>query len=99
MAKYDVYRHPSGNGYLVDCQANLLSDFNTRFVVPLLSATETRPRAPRLNPVLDVDGEPHILVTQFAGSIAVRLLGEPVASLIDEDLKINNAIDMLLSGY
>lgn len=99
MAKYDVYHQPSGDGYLLDCQADLLSNLNTRFVVPLFPAEVAYRTAPRLNPVLNVGGEPHVMVTQFAGSIPVRALGERVTSLIDQDLAINNAIDMLLSGY
>ena len=37
MAKYDVYRL-RGDTLVVDCQADLLSDLQTRFVVPLIPA-------------------------------------------------------------
>jgi toxin CcdB len=67
MAKFDVYALAQGRGYLIDCQANLLSDLNTRFVVPLLPLEEAPKPAARLNPVFDIAGEPHVMVTQFAG--------------------------------
>ena len=38
MARFDVYRNPEGSGYLLDVQADLLSDLNTRVVVPLIPA-------------------------------------------------------------
>ena len=36
MPQYGVYRNPEGNGYVLDVQADVNSDFNTRVVVPLL---------------------------------------------------------------
>lgn len=35
MAKFDLYPAPDG-GYWIDCQSDLLSGLNSRFVVPLL---------------------------------------------------------------
>lgn len=53
MAKFDVYARPNGAGYLLDCQADLLSDLSTRFVIPLLPLDEAPTPAARLNPVFD----------------------------------------------
>lgn len=36
MPQYGVYRNPEGTGYVLDVQADVNSDFNTRVVVPLL---------------------------------------------------------------
>ena len=96
MEKYDAYRPPSGMGYLVDCQGNLLNNLYTRVVVPIFPAAEAERGAPRLNPILDVCGEPQVMFTQFAGSMPIR---ERVTSLIEQNLAIDNAIDMLLNGY
>jgi toxin CcdB len=38
------------------------------------------------------------MVTQYAGAIEVRELGEKVASLADRDHEIINALDFLLTG-
>lgn len=83
MAKYDVVRRRTGAGYLLDCQADLLSQLNTRFVVPLLPVREAPKPAARLNPVFELEGKSYVMVTQFAAAIPVAELGERVASLGD----------------
>jgi toxin CcdB len=98
MAKFDVLRRRSGAGYLLDCQADLLGQLNTRFVVPLLPA-ESAPRpAARLNPTFELESQPHVMMTQLAAAVLVAELGEKVGSLIDRDVEISNALDILISG-
>jgi toxin CcdB len=99
MAKYDVFARRSGAGYLLDCQADLLSRLNTRFVVPLLPAGEAPKPAARLNPVFELEGKSCVMVTQFAAAVPAAELGERVASLRDRDTAILNALDMLISGF
>jgi toxin CcdB len=98
MARFDVYLSRDG-GYLLDCQANVLSDLNTRFCIPL-QPFEVAPLAGRrLNPEFKVEGTMLRMVTQFAASVPVRELGPPVANLNDQHAVIMNAIDMLTTGY
>ncbi len=100
MARFDVYRDRHGPGLMLDCQANIISSIlTTRFVVPLLPPDMSPKPAGRLNPLFEIDERPYIMVTQFAAAVPARDLGEPVASLIDQDTAIIGAIDMLLSGY
>ena len=99
MAKFDVFRRRSGEGYLLDCQADLLSQLNTRFVVPLLPAGQAPKPAARLNPLVEIRGEPHVMMTQFAAAILVCELGERIGSLGDQNIAIVNALDMLISGF
>lgn len=99
MAKFEVFRRRAGPGYLLDCQADLLSQLNTRFVVPLLPVVEAPKPAARLNPVFELEGESHVMMTQFAAAVPVTELGERTASLIDHDTDIINALDMLISGF
>ena len=98
MAKFDVYARP-GAGLLLDCQADLLSDLNTRFVVPLLPEAEAPRPAGRLNPVFMIEGERVVMATQYASPVATRELGAKVASLASEQDEIGNALDMLISGF
>jgi toxin CcdB len=99
MARFVAHARRDGTGLLLDCQADLLAELNTRFVVPLL-AQETAPRpAARLNPIFEIDGVPHVMMTQFASAIYSGELGEPVASLADRGDEILNALDMLISGF
>lgn len=99
MARFDVYERPGGAGFLIDCQADVLSYLNTRFVVPLLPPEGAPIPATRLNPSFTIGGEAVIMYTQFASSVIMRELGSPVTSLADEQATIMNAIDMLLTGY
>lgn len=99
MARFDVYARRGAAGFLLDCQADLLSELNTRLVVPLLpEAAAPRPAA-RLNPLFSVRGEKVVMVTQFAAAIPVRELGERVGSLLSEQDAIGNALDMLICGF
>lgn len=91
-------RADHGPGYLLDCQANLLAHLNTRFVVPLLQLDAAPKPARVLNPVLEIDGAPHVMATQFASAVLVRELGPRVVSLADGDTAIDNALDLLLTG-
>lgn len=97
MARFDVYALKSG-GYVLDCQADLLSDLNTRFVVPLLPENEAPPPARQLNPVFEIAGKNHVMATQFCAAISMSELGGKAASLQSEDSRIMNALDMLISG-
>jgi toxin CcdB len=99
MAKFDVYARPDAAGFLLDCQADLLSDLSTRFVIPLMPLDEAPVPAARLNPVFELQGGQYVMATQFAASILASELGASVGSLLSEDMPIGNAIDMLLSGF
>jgi len=99
MAKFDVYRLRRGDGLVLDCQANLLGDLNTRFVVPLLAEDAAPKPAARLNPTFPVGGRRQVMMTQFAAAIPARDLGDRVVSLLDEQDAIGAALDMLISGF
>ncbi len=98
MARFDVHRRLDGPGYLIDLQADILRDLNTRFVAPLLPPDEAPRPAVRLNPVVTVEGQPHIMATQFAGAVRVADLGPCVGSLLAEDTAIVAALDMLIGA-
>ncbi|HUB13614.1 MAG TPA: CcdB family protein [Acetobacteraceae bacterium] len=100
MARLDVYRSPgrSGQGYVVDVQADLLSGLATRVVVPLLPAGSLQAAARDLNPVFDIAGQPHVLVTQAIATVPRRELKQPIASLLHRHDVILRALDILLSG-
>lgn len=98
MAKFDVHRGADGE-YWLDCQANLWSDLNSRFVVPLRDARQGLSTNRRLNPHLSVHGAPYEMLTHLAAAVPVSALGPVVTSLIDEEYAIGAALDMLISGY
>src|SRR3546814_1255881 len=96
MAKFGVYRLRDGNGYLLDCQADLLRDLNTRFVVPLLPVDTAPTPAARLNPIFEIQDEQYLLVTQFAATVASSELRTLVMPLSAQGITIGNALDMLI---
>ena len=99
MARFDIFTRIEGDGYYLDCQADLLSHLNTRFVIPLFAPDIAPKPAGRLNPQFMVSGYPFVMVTQFAATIPLRELSFCAGSLADHDMAILGAIDMLTSGY
>jgi toxin CcdB len=87
-----------GGGLVVDCQSNLLSQLQSRFVAPLVAKADAPRPARRLNPTFVVDGVEHVMLTQFSAAIDCRLLGPVVESLADRSLEITDALDVLISG-
>lgn len=98
MAQFDLFSDPVSDGFLFDCQADLLSYLNTRLVAPVLLIDRAPKPAGRLNPILEIDGETYAMVTQYAAALDVRGLGRKIASFADRGHEIMNAMDMLLTG-
>ena len=99
MARLDVHaRRDGGPGYLLNVQADILSMLATRFVVPLLPLDHAPAPAARLNPVFDIGGRGHVMVTQFAAAVHVRELGDQVATLADDHIAVTAALDLLITG-
>ena len=99
MARFEVYTLRDRAGFVLDCQADLLRDLNTRFVVPLLPEAQAPRPATRLNPVFEIGGKRMVMVTQYASAIPVRELGDPVTRLVAREHEIGNALDMLINGF
>ncbi|RMB04874.1 CcdB family protein [Eilatimonas milleporae] len=102
MARFDVHRYPGKTApMVVDVQADLLSDLNTRVVVPLVPHAQAANEAlPRLKPVLEIDGQAYILMTTDIAALPERSLGQCVANLeahYRED--IIGALDFLFQGF
>jgi len=99
MARYDYYRNPSGAGFLLDVQSDLIAGLNTRVVVPLLPRERAPMPAKRLNPVFEIGGASHVMTTQFLAAIPVSELRDFGGSLERERDAIVNALDMLFFGF
>ncbi|HWE71561.1 MAG TPA: CcdB family protein [Stellaceae bacterium] len=98
MARFDFYANPSG-GYLLDVQANLMSELNTRVVIPLMPRTSAPKPAGRLNPVFQIEGKAFVMGTQFLAAISREELKEKIGSLAHRDIEIGDALDMLFVGF
>ena len=84
---------------VVDCQADLLSELKTRFVVVLFPAEGTPARFALFNPTIEFAGTTYTLAPQGAATtIKLAELGPSIGSLSGHDLTMGNALDMLISG-
>lgn len=99
MAKFDIYTNPSGGGFLLDLQTDLLADLGTRLAAPL-TPLESGPRpTSRLHPIIDVEGAPHIMLTHLLGAVPSTVLKSPLADATDYFAEITSALDMVFQGF
>lgn len=96
MAQFDIFELSNG-GLVVDCQSDLLSDMDTRFVVPLVLPALVKPTG-RLNPGFEIESQCLLLAPQGAATIPARELRHHVGSLAEQGFVILNALDFLLTG-
>lgn len=99
MSRYDVYPNPSGPGYLLDVQADILQQMSTRAAVPLLPLNEAPKPAKTLNPVFDIAGESYVMVTQYLAAVPERELQTPTCGLQHRHDDIVAAVDFLFHGF
>lgn len=101
MAQFDLYRNPRGGPFplLLDVQADLLSPLATRVVVPLakLKSYGMKPIT-RLNPVIRIGRDDHVLVFQEMAAVPVSALGKSVGSLAARRTELVGALDLLFTG-
>jgi len=104
MAQFDVHRNAnpaSRTRYplLLNVQTELLSELNTRAVVPLCPAPRMKGRLlGRLTPVLQIKGKPYVMVTAQLAGIAAHQLGTKVAELSGQRQHVLAALDFLITG-
>jgi len=101
MGRLDVHPMPGKGreGYVVDVQADLLSHLGTRTVLPLIPEDAAPKPINELNPVFEIHGKRHVLVTQAIASIPGRELKRAVAALTEHHDRITRALDILLLGF
>ena len=99
MPRYNVYPNPGGVGYLLDVQAEIHGQLNTRMVVPLLPLTIAPKPAPTLNPLFELDGEVHSMVTQYMAAMPVKALKGKIFSIEEHRAEIVAALDFLVQGF
>lgn len=103
MARFDFHENPNRRSrqrvvYLLDVQADLLSDLATRIVVPLIPATQFGAPLQRLNPVFRIGKRNYVMATAEMAAISRKDIGVRVESLRTHSHDILNAIDFLISG-
>ena len=105
MPQFTVYQNKNPQTkklipYLLDVQADLLSDLQTCVVVPLTAADKNKDKTiSRLTPILAVDGTQYLMLTPQLAGIMRKELGKPVAMLSDARTEIIGALDFLVMGF
>jgi toxin CcdB len=86
--------------YLLDIQSDLLSELNTRVVIPLYEkkTAKVKPIA-RLTPEFEIEGKKLILMTPQLAGISLKDLGEPAGDLLRSRAEIVASLDLLITGF
>lgn len=103
MARWDVYVNASRRGaadtpYLLDVQADLLSELHTRVVVPLRRADAVPRPIGRLQPRIRMADVDLVMDTPMLVGAPLTALGERVANLSGDAPTLLAALDFLLTG-
>lgn len=99
--QFDVHKDRAGSRYplLLDVQADLLAQLDTRVVVPLAPKRTFKATPLRIvNPVLKIDGTEYVAVFQELAAIAKADLGAVKASAVPYRSELIAALDFLFTG-
>lgn len=100
MPRFDVHQYSDEVPLILDVQADLLSDLNTRAVVPLLPHAQVKKEElPRLKPILKIKGKNFVMMTTDIGVIKVSDRGKFVENIEAQRQAIIEALDFLFQGF
>lgn len=102
MIQYDICRNKNVASrkfapYAVVLQADLLRDFTTVVVAPLMAESNAT-KISRLNPVIKIDGKTYRASMAELAGVLRNQLGEVVANVADQHREFVGAIDLLFTG-
>jgi|RhiMethySRZTD1v2_1073278.scaffolds.fasta_scaffold1518276_2 toxin CcdB len=97
MTKYSLF--VDRDGYLLDVQADLLSDLTTRTVVPLIPQSGAPKAVKRLHPTFLIGGKSYVMLTHLIGTVSTAGLAESGISLAEQRGQVDAALDMLFEGF
>lgn len=102
--QFDVYKNDNPTSresfpLLLDVQADLLADLETRVAIPLApEAAYASKLLKGLMPVVRVKGKTYVAVTPLMAGIPRRALGSKVANLSQYRSELVAALDLLIIG-
>jgi toxin CcdB len=104
MKQFDLADNPFPKSrgrqpFLVVVQSDLLARTLDTVVVAPLEPAGSGTFADRLNPRVEVDGAPFVLLTQEVVTVRKSVLGAPHGSIGHERDKIIAALDLLFTGF
>ena len=104
MKQFDILANPFPRSrerqpFLVALQSDLLVRSLDTVVVAPLEPAGSGTFADRLNPRVDVEGQPYVIVTQELVTVRKSVLGNTRASIAGDRDAVITALDMLFSGF
>lgn len=103
MSNFLIYRNISKNSkeypYLIDVQSSILSDLNSRLVIPVIKKELLKEKIKILNPEITINNKAWIVLTQQMSSISLSILGEEIEDVEMDRSTILSAIDFLITGF
>lgn len=103
MAQFDVYENTntqSRESYplLLDIQADILRDLNTRIIIPLTPLSgATKPLV--FTPMIEIRGRKYRALFNLMASYPVAELGMGMTNLADSRSTLMAAYDFVIQGY
>jgi len=103
LKQFDVVTNPFPRSrerqpYLVALQSDLVRSLDTAVVAPLEPAASAT-FAERLNPRIEFEGQPFVLVAQELVTVRKSLLGGPQGSIAGARDAVIAALDLLFTGF
>ena len=104
MAQFEVHENPNRASrktypFLLDIQADLLSDLRTTVVIPLCPVTAVGGDAiTKLCPVMTINGKRFVALSHQLAGVDRKMLGKSVADLSRHRPEIIAALDFIVSG-
>jgi toxin CcdB len=103
MAQFDVFLNINSQTkkyipYLLDIQADLLSDLATRIVVPLADSKQFDKTMKYLHPHFIIENKQVVMITTEMAGVPTKILGNKIVSLTNYRQDIINALDFIFTG-
>ena len=104
MAQYHIYENLNPNSkhiypYLIDVQTTLLTDLETRIVIPVvLKSKFGKGIINNLNPIIIINKKEYVISTQQISGIPSNQLGASICDCLLSRQEILSAIDFLITG-
>lgn len=102
--QFDVYKNENPTSrerfpFLVDVQADLLAELESRVVIPLAPEAGYASKVLKgLMPVLRMNGKAYVVVTALVAGVPRRALGSKFANVSEYRAELLAALDLLLTG-
>jgi toxin CcdB len=104
MSQYHIYENLNPTSkqtyqYLIDVQTTLLTDLETRIVIPVaLKSKFGKGIIKNLNPLITINKKDYVIITQQISAIPINQLGSAVCDCLSSRQEILAAIDFLITG-